>query len=171
MLPKSYLIAKWSVYTLATLSLAAFQHIILNHIPILGVTAFLYPILPALVSSYEGVERGSKFSLAVGVICDILIYGSFDGFYAMTFTIIGILSAQIGKNLLSPDGWLCGFTVSGLGMILVNIFRLAVYFLSGKLQPLLMGQIALIETVITLPVILIALPLYRWIHRHCAVDY
>ncbi|MBR2131104.1 MAG: hypothetical protein IJ955_00960 [Oscillospiraceae bacterium] len=171
MLPKSYLIAKWSVYALATLFLAAFQHLIFNNIPIWGVTAFLYPLLPALVSSYEGLERGSKFSLTVGIICDILIYSPFNGFYAITFTIIGILSAQIGKNLLSPDGWLCGFAVSSLGMVLVNIFRLAIYFLSGKLEPVLMGQIALVETVITLPVFLIAFPLYRWIHKHCAVDY
>lgn len=171
MLPKSYLIAKWSVYTLATLFLAACQHLILNHISVLGVTAFLYPLLPALVSSYEGLERGSKFSLVAGVICDILFYAPFDGFYAITFTIIGIFSAQIGKNLLSPDGWLCGLTVSSLAMVLVNAFRLAIYFLSGKLEPILMGQIALVETVITLPVLLIALPLYRWIHRHCAADY
>ena len=66
MLPKSYLIAKWTVYALATLALAAVQHLVLGQISVLGVTPFLYPMLPALVASYEGLQRGSRFSLVMG---------------------------------------------------------------------------------------------------------
>lgn len=170
MLPKSYIIAKWTVYGLATLGLAALQHLLLDHISIFGVTPFLYPILPALAASYEGLERGSRFSLVVGILCDLIVTGPFDGFYTITFTLIGLLSAGIGENLLSP-GWLCGFTVSGLAMILVNAARLLVYFLSGDLHPLLMGRIALVEILITLPMLLPTLPIYRAIHNRCAVDY
>ena len=170
MLPKSYIVTKWTVYGLATIALAAAQHLVLDHITLWGVTPFLYPMLCALVASYEGLQRGSKFSLIMGLICDLLIIGPFDGFYTVTFTLIGILAGLIGENLLSP-GWLCGITVSGMGLVLVNLARLLLYFLSGSLHPLLMGRIALVEILITLPMLLPSLPVYRSIHNRCAVDY
>ena len=170
MLPKSYLIAKWTVYALATLALAAVQHLVLGQISVLGVTPFLYPMLPALVASYEGLQRGSRFSLVMGFVCDLLILAPFPGFYTITFTLIGVLAGLIGENLLSP-GWLCGFTVSAMGLAIVNAARLLLYFLSGDLHPLLMGRIALVEILITLPMLLPSLPTYRAIHSRCAVDY
>lgn len=170
MLPKSYIITKWTVYALATLALCAVQHLVLNHISILDVTPFLYPMLPALVSSYEGLKRGSRFSLVTGFFCDLLILGPFPGFYTITFTLIGVLAGLIGENLLSP-GWLCGFTVSAMGLGIVNLARLFLYMLSGDLHPLLMGHIALVELLITLPMLLPSLPVYRAIHSRCAVDY
>ena len=170
MLPKSYIIAKWIVYSLATLALFALQHLILNNISVFGVTPFIYPILPALVASYEGLRRGSVFALAVGTVCDMLIPGPFPGYYAILFTLIGILAGQIGENLLSPGG-LCSFTVSLMALALNGLARLALYLLSGELHLLLIGQIALAECLFTLPAILIASPLYRTIHRRCAADY
>lgn len=170
MLPKSYIITKWTVYTLATLALCALQHLVLDHLSLWGVTPFIYPMLPALVASYEGLRRGGKFALAAGILCDVLIAAPFTGFYTVLFTVIGLLAGQISENLLSP-GWLCGFTVSALGLALVAFTRLALFFLSGSLRPLLMGRIALTEIAITLPLLLIALPIYRWIHSRCAADY
>ena len=170
MLPKSYIIAKWTVYALATLVLCAVQHLVLNHISILDVTPFLYPMLPALVSSYEGLHRGSRFSLVTGFFCDLLIFTPFPGFYTITFTLTGVLAGIISENLLSP-GWLCGFTVSAMGLGMVNLARLLLYMLSGDLHPLLMGRIALVEILITLPMLLPSLPTYRAIHSRCAVDY
>lgn len=170
MLPKSYIIAKWSVYALATLALAAVQHLILNRISVWDVTPFLYPMLPALVASYEGLQRGSRFSLIMGIVCDLLILGPFDGFYTVTFTLIGILAGAIGERLLSP-GWLCGFTVSAMGLAIVNLARLLLYLLAGELHPILMGRIVLLEILITLPMLLPSLPVYRAIHSRCAVDY
>lgn len=170
MLPKSYIIAKWTVYALATLLLFGLQHLILGHITILGASPFLYPMLPVLVSSYEGLRRGSVFSLALGVVCDMLLTAPFDGFFTIIFTLIGIIAALISENLLSP-GWLCGFVVSLVGLGGTVAARLVLYLLSGELRPLLMGQLALTECIITLPALFCALPLYRWIHRRCASEY
>ena len=125
MLPKSYLIAKWTVYALATLALAAVQHLVLGQISVLGVTPFLYPMLPALVASYEGLQRGSRFSLVMGFVCDLLLFAPFPGFYTITFTLIGVLAGLIGENLLSP-GWLCGFTVSAMGLAIGAIISVIV---------------------------------------------
>lgn len=170
MLPKSYIIYKWTVYAFATALLFALQHLVLNQIHIFGVTPFLFPMLPALVASYEGLHRGSVFSLVLGVVCDLLLTGPFDGFFTVLFTLIGIFAALIGENLLSP-GWLCGFVVSLLGLGINAAAHLAVFSLIGQLRPLLMGRIALTECIITLPALLVVLPLYRRIHRRCAVEY
>ena len=48
MLPKSYVVFKWTVYALASLLLFALQSLLLSHIRVMGVTPFLYPILPAV---------------------------------------------------------------------------------------------------------------------------
>lgn len=170
MLPKSYIITKWTVYALATVFLAMLQHLILDHITLFDVTPFLYPVLCALVASYEGLQRGSRFALVTGILCDLVVAGPFAGFYTVTMTLIGILAGAISENLLSP-GWLCGFTVSAMGLGLVNVARLTLYFLLGTLRPMLMGRIAILEIAITLPMVLVALPVYRAIHSRCAVDY
>ena len=170
MLPKSYIIAKWTVYTLTTLALFAFQHLIFNHIHVLGITPFLYPIIPAIVASYEGIRRGSIFALCVGVACDLLIFGPFDGFYTIIFALIGIFSALVSENLFSP-GWLCGLVVSLIGLGLTLFARLSLFFLAGELRFLLMLHRALIECALSLPALFVALPLYEYVHRHCAADY
>ena len=58
-----------------------------------------------------------------------------------------------------------------MSLVLVNVTRLLIYLLSGDLSPLLMGRIALVEILITLPMLLVCLPVYRAIHSRCAVDY
>ena len=85
----------------------------LGQIRVRGLTPFLYPILPAVVASYEGPRRGAVFALILGLICDQLVVGPFEGFYTLIFTFIALLSALIGENLLSP-GFLCALTVSAL---------------------------------------------------------
>lgn len=170
MMPKSYIIAKWTVYSLATLLLFALQHLVFNHISVLDVTPFIYPILPALVASYEGLRRGSVFALVVGTVCDLLIIGPFEGFFAITFTIIGIYSALIAENAFSP-GWLCGLVVSLMALGINGAAHFALYFLAGERDILRMAQIVLIECALSLPAIFPALPLYRSVHRNCAVDY
>ena len=51
MLPKSYIVFKWTVYGLATIALFAFQYLVLDQITVWGLTPFLYPMLPAVAAS------------------------------------------------------------------------------------------------------------------------
>ena len=146
MLPKSYIVLKWTVYALATFLFFVLQYLVLGQIRVLGLTPFLYPILPELV------------------------VGPFEGFYTLIFTFIALLSALIGENLLSP-GFLCALTVSALAMLLTNGGRILVELLTGNTHLMLMGRSALGETLITLPALLVVLPLYRVIHLRCASDY
>ena len=170
MMPKSYLIFKWTVYSLATLALFALQYLVLDNIQVLGLTPFLYPVLPAVAASYEGLRRGSVFALAVGLVCDLLLPGPFEGFYAIAFTLAALIAALIAENLLSP-GFLCGLAVSAVSLGITAGMRLAVQFLSGGGYLGLMSRMALVETLITLPAILVVVPVYLLIHDRCASDY
>ena len=58
-----------------------------------------------------------------------------------------------------------------MAMLLTNGGRILVELLRGNTHLVLMGRIALIETLITLPALLAVLPLYRVIHLRCASDY
>lgn len=170
MLPKSYLVFKWTIYSLATLLLFALQYLLLNHVHVFGITPFLYPMLPAVLSSYEGLRRGSVFSLALGLVCDLLLVGPFEGFYTISFVLVALIAALIAENLLSP-GFLCGLAVSAMGLVLTGLLRIAVMLLSGGRYPALMLQILAGETLLSLPALVVILPLYRVIHRRCASDY
>ena len=170
MMPKSYLVFKWTVYSLATLALFALQYLVLDNIQVLGLTPFLYPVLPAVAASYEGLRRGSVFALAVGLVCDLLLPGPFEGFYAIAFTLAALIAALIAENLLSP-GFLCGLAVSAVSLGITAGMRLAVQFLSGGGYLGFMSRMALVETLIALPAILVVVPVYRLIHDRCASDY
>ncbi len=170
MLPKSYLVFKWTVYALATLLLFGLQSLVLDQLHPFGLTPFLYPMLPAVAAMYEGSRRGPAFALALGVVCDLILSGPFEGFFTLVFTLIGIVSGVVAENAISP-GFLCGLVVSGGALLGTAGMRILIHALSGGGYLALMAQIALGETLITLPAIVVVLPLYRVIHRRCASDY
>ena len=165
MQPKSYRVFKWVVYALATMLLCALQAMFFSNIRILGLTPFLYPMLPAAVAMFEGV-----FALIFGVLCDLLLPAPFRGFFAIIFPVIAALSGGVAGRLLSR-GFLCALIVSSLGLLATGAFRMVVQILAGGRYLGLMAQITLGETLLTLPALLIVLPLYRTVFRRCAADY
>lgn len=170
MLPKSYVIAKWVVYALATLTLFALQDVLLDQLRLWGAAPFIYPMLPAVLASYEGLRRGGAFALVLGVVCDLLLPGPFMGFFTLTFTLTGLLTGLVGEKLLSP-GPLCGLCAAAMGLLITGFARVAVQLLSGGGYLGLMAQTALREALATLPALAAVLPLYSVIHRRCAADY
>ena len=170
MLPKSYLTFKWIVYALATLLLCAFQSLVFCHIRVLSVTPFLYPILPAVMAMYEGPRRGAVYGLCFGFLCDLLLPAPFTGFFVLLFPLIGLLSGSIAGNMLSP-GFFCALLVSALGLAMTGGARVLLHFLSGGSYLVLTAWVALTEALLSLPALLLALPLFRSIHRRCAADY
>ncbi|MDE7244069.1 MAG: rod shape-determining protein MreD [Oscillospiraceae bacterium] len=169
-MPKSYVAFKWAVYALATLFLFAVQSLVLNHIRVLGVTPFLYPILPAVAAMYEGSRKGPVFALVLGLVCDLLLYGPFEGFFTIAFVITALLASRIAENLLSP-GFFSGLFISFGALLLTSGLRVFIQICTGGAHVRLMAWTALAESVLSLPAAVLVLPLYRAIHRRCAVDY
>ena len=170
MLPKSYTVFKWAVYAIATLLLCALQSVVLNHVRILGLTPFLYPVLPALVAMFEGPRPGSVFGLIFGLYCDLLIPEPFPGFFALIFPVAAIAAAWVAERLTSR-GFLCALIVSSLGLLLTGALRMFVQLLSGGQYLGLMARMVVVEGVLTLPALLAAVPIYRAIYRRCGVEY
>ena len=170
MLPKSYLTFKWIVYALATLLLCALQSLVFCYIRVLSVTPFLYPMLPAVAAMYEGPKRGALFALSFGFLCDLLLPAPFTGFFVILFPLIGLFSASIAGNMLSP-GFFCALLVSALGLLMTGGSRVLLQFLSGGDYLVLMAWVAIVEALLTLPALAVVFPLYRAIHRRCAADY
>ncbi len=170
MLPKSYVVFKWVMYAVATLFLCALQSVVFNHIHVFRLTPFLYPVLPALVAMFEGARPGAVFALCFGLACDLLVPAPFRGFFVLIFPVAAVVSAGIAGRLLSR-GFLCGGVVSAAGLVLTACFRLFIQILSGGEYLGLMARIALGEVILTIPAVVIALPLYRMIYRRCGAEY
>ena len=132
MLPKSYLAFKWIVYTLATLLLCMLQSFVFSHIRILTVTPFIYPILPAVAAMYEGPKRGAFYALAFGLLCGLLLPAPFTGFFVIVFPLVGLLSASIAGDMVSP-GFFCALLVSALGLLMTGGARVLLQALAGGL--------------------------------------
>lgn len=170
MMPKSYLVFKWTVYSLATLGLFALQYLVLSHIQVLGLSPFLYPILPAVAASYEGLRRGSVFALVVGVVCDLLLPGPFRGLlHPGLYCGSADCRPHCGESplprlSLRPGGIRLSLAVTGA-------LRLFAQFLSGGGYLGLMSRMILVEALITLPAVIVVVPVYRLIHDRCASDY
>lgn len=170
MQPRSYLIFKWVLYTLAVFALACLQYLILNRIRIMGTTPFLYPALAALVSMFEGKKQGPAFSLALGLVCDLLLPGPFPGFFCVDFTLVALLSAAVGEGLISP-GFFAGVVVSAMGLAITGGLRVVLHVLSGGGFAALMCQTLIYETLLTLPAAAAAMPVLRAVHNRCAAEY
>ena len=81
-----------------------------------------------------------------------------------------LIAALIAENLLSP-GFLCGLAVSALSLAVTGALRLFAQFLSGGGYLGLMSRMILVEALITLPAVIVVVPVYRLIHDRCASDY
>ena len=165
MLPKSYRVFKWVVYAIATLLLCALQSLIGDNVRVLGVSPFLFPMLPAVVAMFEGTRPGAVFGLVLGILCDLLAPAPFRGFFSISFPAAAVLAGGIAS------GFLCALVVSSAGLLTVCAFRMAVQILSGGQYLGLMARISLEETLLTLPAVLVVLPVYRTVFRKCAADY
>ena len=170
MLPKNYVAFKWIIYSIATLLLCTLQSFILCHIRVLSVTPFLYPMLPAIAAMYEGPKRGALYALSFGFLCDLLLPTPLPGFFVVLFPLIALIAGSIAENMLSP-GIFCALLVSMMGLLITSGARVLFHFLSGGEHLVLMGWVALTESLLTLPALVAVMPLYRGIHRRCASDY
>ena len=170
MLPKNYLVFKWVVYAIASFFFCILQSVVLSNIRVLGLTPFLYPMIPAAAAMFEGPKQGGIFAVCFGLLCDLLLPAPFPGFFTIAFSVGAILAGAIAGRLMSR-GFGCALAVSALGLLVTCAMRLFVQLLLGGQYLVLMARISLGETLLTLPAIMVVLPVFRAIAKRCAADY
>lgn len=122
MVARNAVIFKWSVY-LGTMVLAIFcQGLVFQQIYIWGCIPFIYPVLVAVMATYDDMIFGATYGLILGVMCDVLLPAHIPCFYTLLFPCIAMLCAAIGKNIF-PSGFLCSGVVTVLAFVLSGFFQ------------------------------------------------
>ncbi len=120
MLARNETIFKWSLYALATALCFLVQFLLLQRITLWGVIPFVYPVLPAVLATYEGPVPGTVFALSVGVACDCILPGPIPCFYTLVFPLVGLFSALIAQSLL-PSGALCSLAATAVSFAMTGL--------------------------------------------------
>ena len=171
MQPRQYTILKWCVYGGATLALCLVQTCLLRFVRVWEVVPFLYPMLAAVVSTYEGRRGGPIFAVVLGALCDLALQEPFPpGFYTFCFALAGILAAVLAEFLLTP-GLLCSLAAAAGAFLITDLGRLLVLLGNGQGAAGAILWVALREFLVTLPLLPLVFWTYRRIHRRVSEEY
>ena len=129
-LARNETIFKWALYAAAALLCFLVQGAVLQRITIWGVIPFVYPVIAAVVASYEGSTAGTIFALALGVVCDTLVPESIPCFYPLIVPVVGLCAALISQSLIKA-GYLCSLVVSAVSFILTGAFHCLALWAQG----------------------------------------
>lgn len=170
MIGRSEVFFKWLLYSAASLLLMLLQGSVLQRLRLFGVMPFLYPVLAAVLSMYEGALSGSVYSLVLGVICDLVLPGPIPCFYTLIFPLVGLCAGLISKSWL-PAGFLCSLVVSLTAFTLTDTFHGLLLVLAGKAAWAAVAGTALREILATALFIPVVFLLFRRVCRKCAADF
>ena len=169
MLARNETIFKWLLYALATLLCVAIQGAVLQRVSIWGVIPFLYPLLPAVLATYEGPTAGTVYSLAVGVLCDSLLPGPIPCFYTLVFPLVGLCSALVSQSLL-PAGPLCSLVCSAFSFLVTDGFHCLLLWAEGRSAWRTCGFLMLREFCVTALLVFPVTWLFLTVFRHTRFD-
>ena len=169
MIARYVTIRKWVLYAFATALCFLLQAGLLQRLEFWGVIPFLYPLLAAIPSTYEGPLAGTIFSLAVGVLCDLLLPGPIPCLHTMIFPLIGLFAGVLSQSWL-PAGFLCSLVSTTAAFVLTDGFRCLLLWMQGNAAWEAGAQVTLREFCVTLPLIIPLTLLYRTVHRRTHQD-
>lgn len=165
MLARNETILKWALYTAAAVLCLLVQSAVLQHITLLGVIPFVYPLLAAIPATYETSFSGSVFALCMGVLADQLLPGPIPCFYTLIFPLVGLLSSLVARSLL-PAGFLSGAAVTVLAFVLTDLFHCLILWTQGKAAWQAGLSLMARETLLSLPLCIPLTFLFRSVfHR------
>lgn len=169
MLARNETIIKWALYAAVSLLGVFFQGAVLQRLELFGVLPFLFPMLAAIPATYEAPASGTAFALGVGVFCDLLLPAPLPCFYTLVFPFVGLLGSLLAQGALSPS-FLCAAVASILGFLLTGAFHCVLLWLTGKGAWGAGMRTAVLEALVTLPMVLPMTVLYRWVYRKTHLD-
>ena len=162
-------IFKWSLYAAATVLCFVIQGALLQRLTIWGVIPFIYPLTVAVAASFEDPVPAAVYSLAAGVVCDLLLPGLLPCLYTLAFPLAGLLASLIARSLL-PNGFLCSLVVSALAFVWTGGISCLALAAEGHAAWAAGGWVLLRELCVTLPLAFPVTVLFRAVHRRTHLD-
>lgn len=169
MIARNETIFKWFLYAAATALCFLLQGGLLQRLTFWGVIPFLYPLLAAIPATYEGPLAGTVFSLAVGVVCDLLLPGPIPCLHTMVFPLAGLCAGLLSQSWL-PAGFLCSLVSAAAAFVLTDSFRCLLLWMQGKAAWEAGAIVALREFCVTVPLVIPLTLLYRSVFRRTHLD-
>jgi len=169
MLARNELIFKWALYGAATALCLFIQIALFQRLIIWDVIPFIYPLLAAIPATFARPVSGTVFALCVGVVCDLLLPGSFPCLYTMTFPLAGLCAALLSKGLL-PTGILCSLVSSAVSFLVTDLFRCFLLWANRTPAWHTGFEIMAREFLITAPLIIPVTLLFRTVYRKTHPD-
>ena len=169
MLARSATIFKWALYAGATLLLLAAQGAVLQRITVWGVIPFVFPLLAAVLGTYEPPLPASVYGLILGAACDLLLPGPLPCFYTLVFPAAALGAALISQSLL-PAGWLCAAVNSVLAFLLCDLFHCLLLWLRGQAAWAAGAWVFLREVCVSIPLVIPAVLLFSAVFRRTHLD-
>ena len=169
MLARNETIFKWSLYAAAALLCLTVQGVLLQRLTLWGVIPFICPLLAAIPATWESPTAGTIFSLAVGVVCDLLLPAPIPCFYTLVFPRVGLLAALLSHSLLRA-GFLCSLASTAIAFLLTDSFACFVLWSRGKAAWEAGAFLALREFCVTAPLAIPVSLLFRAVFRRTHPD-
>ena len=131
MLARNEVIFKWTLYGLSAALCLTVQTALLQRIVFLGVIPFIHPLVAVIPATLERPFAGTVFSLCVGVVCDLILPGSFPCFYTLIFPLAGLCAALLSQSVLRAS-FLCSLAASAIAFVLTGLFHGLLLWIGGK---------------------------------------
>ena len=168
MLARNETIFKWALYAGATAVFFFLQGAILQRVTLWGVIPFVFPILAAVMGTYEAALPSSIYGLVVGVLCDLLLFDHLPCFYTLIFPIVGLCAALVSRNLLPAD-IPCAAINSVLAFLLTDLFHCLLLWFAGQAAwtagAWLFLREAAVSILLVIPAALLFSAVFRRTHR------
>ena len=169
MLARSATIFKWALYAGATLVFFLLQGAVLQRITVWGVIPFVFPLLAAVLGTYEPPLPASVYGLMLGAACDLLLPGPLPCFYTLVFPAAALGAALISQSLL-PAGFLCAAAGSLLAFLLTDFFHCLLLWLRGQAAWSAGAWVFLRELCVSLPLLIPVVLLFSAVFRRTHLD-
>ena len=164
MLTRRDIIIKWGSYALASLALLFLFSLTLRGIEIFGVRMFLPPLLVGVVASVEDTRPAVLYGLALGLLCDLTVAGTFPCVYTLAFTLSALSCSLLAKGVLQP-GVLCSLAVTALTFLWVDAFNMLALWLKAKAGFAAMASLAAREALVSCLLLIVCHPVLLALHR------
>ena len=169
MIARNETIFKWSLYAAATALCLLIQGGLLQRLAVWGMIPFLYPLLAAIPATFEGPLAGTIFSLALGMVCDLLLPGPIPCLYTLIFPLAGLCAGLLSQSWL-PAGFLCSLVSAAAAFLLHGGFRCLLLWMQGKAAWEAGALVMVREFCVAAPFILPLTLLYHAVFRRTQLD-